>query len=190
MSVLKSSYALLAALLVGCATPPTRPIQFQLDAGEGNPRATAAAPESRSACALYVKAIVDTRSPDEKVVPLQSYKLFTESIPRWVRDGVASLKNMGHRVVFAEEQTQSAPSDVVLSLQIRKAYVQPHISKSANLVLSAQYQHGEKSESRVYRGNDASVNWSGSADEFEGAMNRALTQVLMEISKDARRLCT
>ena len=183
----KNFCAVLTALLVGCATPPAQPIKFQLDAGEGN----AGVPNAgRSACALYVKAVVDARSADEQVAPSRSYRIFTESVPRWVRDGVASLDKMGHRVVFAEGQTRPTPADVMLSITIRKAYVHPQISKSANLVLSVDYQHGEKSESRVYRGNDASLNWSGSADELESAMNRALTQVLTQISSDARRLCS
>ncbi|MFL6653700.1 MAG: hypothetical protein ACJ8KA_02835 [Sulfurifustis sp.] len=175
-------------MLIGCATPPTRPIQFQLDTGDSGASA-ADKPPGPGACALYVKAIVDGRSANEQVAPSRSYQVFTESVPRWVRDGVASLNKMGHRIVFAEEQTPPGASDVILSLTIRKAYVQPGISKSANLVFSAQYQHGEKLESRVYRGNDASLNWSGSADELETAMNRALTQVLKEISNDTRRLC-
>lgn len=188
MALSENAWAVLATLLVGCATPPTRPIQFQIETGENAP--VPAARDSHSACALYMKAITDARSPNEQVVLLGTYRVFTESVPRWVRDGVASLNKMGHRVVFAEEQTRPMPSDVILSLTIRKAYVQPDISKSANLVVSVEYQHRDKLESRVYRGHDASINWSSSADEFESAMNRALTRVLTEISNESRRLCS
>jgi hypothetical protein len=189
-------WALVVFAMYGCAPAPTvEPIEYRFSQVDfANNRSTSLAPETaKPRCNLIVHSIVDKRHGKDGFGALSYVDSYAESVPRWVRDGLAALSQAHYRVSF-DETGSPAPRQgqfLVIDVEILKAYLHTVVTaKSATLVLSVNYRPaGRPGQVRIYRSQKASVNWTASASEVEAAMNMAMTAILADIADDIALKC-
>lgn len=183
--------------LSGCVTAPvTEPMHFYKAESDDEFEETARLPSSANSdssveCLVHLKQIEDRRNSKESFGTSPYYKKFAESVPHWTKEGFQSLNDSGYRMHLPNEDDPATDAHVTMHVKIHKAYVlHQATSKSANLALSVHYtSKGNESESKLYRGRYTAINWAGSAGEIEGAMNEALSDVLVKIGNDISRYC-
>jgi len=104
----------------------------------------------------------------------------------WLRSGLESLGRDGGITLV-----KAGDPDLVLSADLLKAYVMSvTTAKSANVVLSVHTsRRGVSAPDQVYRGTDEGPNWIAGDDEAQGALNRALSQALVQVRGDLLKQC-
>lgn len=144
-------------------------------------------------CVVHVKPIEDQREGSPGFGSSSNVDLFAQHLPDWIRSAVGTLDNPKRKVVMPTAGTagRADPDDLTMTLRIHKAYVQTvATSKTVHIVVSNRYERGGRVvATEYYRGSETSVNWSGSADEIESAMNRAMNSALVAMRKDIDRYC-
>lgn len=195
-SVVAFILALVVSAMHGCAPAPTvKPIEYRFS--EVDFVNTRSKPSHQgttgSRCNVIVSSIVDKRHGKEGFGALSYVDTYAASVPLWVRDGLAALKEARYNVFF-EDSGSPAPRQgqfLVIDVEILKAYLHTVLSaKSATIVLSVNYQPaGQPGQVKVYRSQKTSVNWTGGASEVEDAMNMAMTAMLANIVDDIERQC-
>ncbi len=157
---------------------------------EGGDAAAAATPGE---CVVQVRPIEDQREGSPGFGSSANVDLFAQHLADWVRSAVGTLDSPKRRVVMPTAGTagRADQDDLAMTVRIHKAYVQSvATSKTVHIVLSNQYERGGRMvATEYYRGSDTSVNWSGSADEVESAMNKAMNSALVAMRKDIDRYC-
>lgn len=144
-------------------------------------------------CVVYVRPIEDQRDGGPGFGSSGNVDLFALHLPDWVKSAVGSLDSPKRKVVMPAAATAASADqdDLTMTVRIHKAYVQTiATSKTVHIVLSNQYERsGRLVGTQYYRGSDTSVNWSGSADEVEAAMNTAMSSALVAMRRDIDRYC-
>ena len=182
--------------IYGCAPAPTvGPIEYRFsELAFANTRSKWSDQGSRRPkCNVIVRSIVDKRHGKGGFGSLSYVDTYAESVPLWVRDGLAALRHADCDVSFDDTGVPAAPQGqfLVIDVEIRKAYLHTiATAKSATIVLAVNYQpSGQPGQVKVYRKQKTSVNWTGSGSEVEGAMNSAMTAMLEDIADDIERQC-
>ena len=184
--------------LGGCVTAPvTEPMHFHKYESDDEFDETARLPSianngTSGECLIHLKQIEDRRNSKESFGTSPYFKKFAESVPQWTKEGFQSLDGTSYRMHLPSEADPEIDAHVTLHVKIHKAYVlHQATSKSANLALTVHYTSKDiESESKLYRGRYTAINWANSAGEIEGAMNEALSDVLVKIGNDIRRHCS
>ncbi len=107
---------------------------------------------------------------------------------QWVRSAFDTLDRNKHvRFVGADEQ-----ADLVLTVDLLKAYVRSvaGMGKSGNVVVRVHYApQGGSEDVQLYRGLDTGVDWNASEGETEGVLNRALSQIVIDVGEGIMSDC-
>lgn len=178
--------ALTVVVVLGCATPATQPLRFVAETRE------AGFTDTSGMCTVSVRSIDDVRYPSNSFGSSANFDLFAKSVPIWVRSALASLDGPKRKVLLPQtSSSDTTAATLVMSVRIHKAYVEGLASsKTAHVVLSSKFERHEKVlATEFYRGSDTSVNWTGSADEVEHAMNSAMNSILRAMQMDMNRYC-
>jgi hypothetical protein len=164
-----------ATILAGCATPVRLGRQ---DLATGAIERTA--PDDHAPL-VWVAPVEDHRS----TTCVGSLAAVTsEELTRWIDEELASLSSAS----FALTRETRAERAVTLSLHPRllKAYVDGvEVSKTASIVIEVEFVSAIRpNQSRVFRGQHASLNWWGSRGELATALKEALASCLEQIKAE------
>ena len=181
--------ALCAAALTGC-TASVRLSRADL-AEEGDDRVEGAmAPTPRPDAAAIAIAPVEDRRPDPDSLGQIDGRSFSSSeLKGFVDEQLAALASPAFAVV---KGPATRPARLALRPRILKAYVRGiDVTKAAVVVLEVEFvAAGAAPSSRVFRGQDASLNWGNVQGEVARALQRAtvacLEQLRVEIEQRLR----
>lgn len=163
-----------ATLLAGCAgdrvvgvrTVPTSEAQLSPLAGA-------------RACPFSLTEIVDKRGIED-LGQVIGARVDGKGFNHWLTNGIHAIP--GHT---------AGAAPVSLKIEILKAHIHAiSTHKSANVILRVQATDQSNTQTtKIYRGVDGSMNWSGSESEIQNAFDRALADLQQQISNDLSRLC-
>lgn len=144
-------------------------------------------------CTLKVNSILDLRHSKKGFGNASYFEKFAKHVHEWVIIGFNNL-NPQNFVSTDKSNIQNVSStklNISLNIDILKVYIHLRATaKNANIVLRLLYNlDNSRSFSKIYRGNDTSINWTGSPEEIESAMNDAFSKALDEITVDLSNIC-
>jgi hypothetical protein len=188
-----------AMLLASCARPPPAvlPAQYEPPSVRPKPPQQQAAARRRtrnaapvppaSVCRLHVGPLQDRRTDSQSLGEIGGRPVRAVDVMGWVRSGLLSLDRDG-AITLVEP---AGKGDLDISADLLKSYVMSMpTSKVADIVLAVHFaRDGEKTEDRIYRGSDQSMNWATGEGETQRALNRALADALTQIRADVLARC-
>jgi hypothetical protein len=162
-----------AAVLGGCAADRVSGIR---------PAAAAAAPVpgAGAGCRFNIEAIEDLREAED-LGSMGRTRVGGERFRAWFSDGISAIP--GH---------STQPARVKVRIEVAKAYIQAlHTLKSANIVVKVRVAGGQGAPTqKMYRGVNASVNWSSSESEVQEAFDGALADLRRQLGADLSAACS
>ena len=151
--------------------------------------ATSVRPAAKPAatCLVRLAEVVDLRTDPRSMGVAYNRDIHSQDAAAWIRSGLQSLAPVpGVRFI---DQDQADGSELVLKVELIKAYVMTITTQNAaNVVIRIHYSQGPAAEP-VYRGAVTRVDWANGDDEIQSALNQALTQLLPKVQSDIRQHC-
>ncbi|HSV36643.1 MAG TPA: hypothetical protein VLI46_13860 [Ramlibacter sp.] len=146
------------------------------------PAAAAAAPVmgAPSNCRFNIEAVEDLREGVD-LGSMGRTRIGGEHFRGWFNDGILAIP--GHSV---------QPAPIKIRIEVSKAYIQAlHSLKSANIVVKVRLTSVQgTSTQKMYRGVNASLNWSSSESEVQAAFDGALADLRRQVGADLSALCS
>jgi hypothetical protein len=174
----------LSLSLGGCQNPPVALSDHYTPRESARP---AKLLPGETACRVQLGDIHDLReSADEAVGTIGYRPLRLNDTAGWVRSGILTITR-SPKINFVD-----ANADLVLNIDLLKAYIRSApTSKSANVVIRVHYAvHGLPADETLFRGLDAGMNWNSEDGEAQSALDRALSQILVNLSSDIVAHCS
>jgi hypothetical protein len=157
-------------------TPPSRHWLSKTDLAPGP-----------TACAVRIGSVTDTRETPHSMGTIAYRMIRIEDATAWVRSGLEAL-GQDSRLAISSSGDGLA---VVVDAAILKAYMFSQVTdKSANVVLRVSLSgRGGPPVEQIYRGADQDVDWISGSDESQGAFDRALADLLIQLDTDIVARC-
>ncbi len=170
---LPSLILLTFGLPLGCATAD-EPLMVNLR--PGLKIESEAAIES---CIVQVGSVVDERLRKNYLGLMGSRVISTGDVMPWLREAFEALKD-GSIPKSSSAVEASSRRLVSFNAGLRKLYVHTlQSSISANVLVAVSYTVDSRPyDTRLYRGTETGVNWTGSADSVFDLLDDALTDVI------------
>lgn len=169
-----------AALLLGaCATTPI--------VLSGRYDAPALRDPSAPACRIALGPVSDERLDPKVIGQVGARMVYSPpDVAAWIASAFTSLTGPEGAVVAGAGDTGLEVHLGLVSASVRSATT----SIATNVVIRARWRRGgQLAREAVYRGDDASMNWTGGADEIEGRINIALGRILQAARADVALMC-
>jgi len=176
----RAGAAFAALSLVSC----TGPVTLSPDFSPRAPNASAAQP-AEHACRVRLAEFHDELT-DPGTMGSIGFRPIRADTAAWVRSGLGTLAR-DPRIQFVD----GGQADLDLNVSLLKAYmISITTEKSANVVLRIRYTRPDaSSDEQVYRGVDTGLDWAGTTDETQGALDDALAEALASIQRDVLARC-
>ena len=185
--------------LSACANQPPVTMSNQYDGG--TVRRAAATPARNTAepvrrvrdntaaaapCRIRIGTIRDMRDDTQSLGMLGGRPISVSDSAAWLESGLKALAD--------EQAIRLAGSDdaeLTIRAELLKAYIMTlQMAKTSNVVATVHYDRpGAEDSPQMYRGHDTAVNWGNTADEAQGSLNRALTDLLTQVRTDLLTRC-
>lgn len=139
-------------------------------------------------CNVLINSITDKRHSKNSFGTSYRYEKFAHHVPEWVETSLLSIKP--HHLYLKQSEASKPEYQLQMNVEILRAYVHHRATAlNANVVLRIKYTLNDKTQSKIYRGMDTSLNWAGGVHEVEDGMNSAISKVLDEITTDINKQC-
>ena len=170
--------------LVGCMTADTPLIVDLKPDSKIEPEATI------EGCLVHVGSVVDERLRKNDLGLVGSRVVSTEDLLPWLQQAFETLNNASARTSSSGVEASSRRL-VRLNASLKKLYVHTLLSSiSANVLVAVSYAvDAGPLDSRLYRGTETGVNWTGSADSVSELLDDALADIIKNIRTDLMSLC-
>lgn len=142
-------------------------------------------------CRVQVGSVVDERLRKNDLGLVGSRVVWTGDVMPWLHQAFETLNNGSTKTSSSVEQVSSRRL-VSLNASLKKLYVHSLLSSiSANVLVAVSYavDAGPPFDTRLYRGTETGVNWTGSADSVSDLLDDALNDIIKDIRTDLTGLC-
>lgn len=179
-----AALALCAATLAACAAPVrlSRADLTSAAAGDEETDQAAAPAPAPGAVAIAIAPVEDRRADPSSLGQVGSRTFDAAELKGFVDEQLAALASRSFYVAKAPPSSAAAPQ-LTLRPRILKAYVSGvGVTKNAVVVLEVEFAAaGAAPTSRVFRGQDASMNWANGQGEVASALRRATAACLEQL---------
>ena len=171
---------LLATVAAACADRPPMAMSSQFSPSSS----LRELPGERGACRVRIGAVKDAR-PEADIASMGQLGFRAVrggDVAVWLRSGLVTLGSDRHLVIV------DGPADVAFDVELLKAYIMSNAleAKAATVVVRASYGGAD---TQLYRGGDASVNWTEGEGETQSAFDASLTEILKQMRADIVTRC-
>jgi hypothetical protein len=137
-------------------------------------------------CHVHIGTIRDVRDDTQSLGMLGGRPVLVSDSAAWLESGLKALADEP-----AIRLAGSDDAEVTIRAELLKAYIMSsQLAKTSTVVATLHYDHsGTEDSTRMYRGHDTGVNWNNTADEAQGSLNRALTDLLTQVRADLLAQC-
>lgn len=137
-------------------------------------------------CRVHIGTIRDVRDDTQSLGMLGGRPISVSDSSAWLESGLKALADEP-----AIRMAGSDDAEITLRAELQKAYIMSmQVAKTSNVVATLHYDRkGMEDGSQVYRGQDTGVNWGSGAEEAQGSLNRALSDLLGQVRKDLLDRC-
>ena len=170
--------------LLGCATTDT-PLVVDL---KFDPKIE---PEAAiEGCMFQVGSVADERLRKNDLGLVGSRVVSTRDVMPWLQQAFETLNDGSTKTSSSVGQVSSGRL-VSLKASLKKLYVHTLLTSiSANVLVAVSYAvDAGPLDTRLYRGTETGVNWTGSADSVSDLLHDALAHIIKNIRADLMILC-
>lgn len=167
----------LLVCLAGCVTAPAN-LSLSRPAGPGT--VTSGTPKNNSA-QIYLCPLEDKRGGTASLGTVGGRPFHVADLATWISQELECLGSSSVEIVAAENIPDAAQFG--LRPRLLKAYVDSiGLTKTAVVVLAIEFiSPGGQSETVVFRGQHAAMNWASSEEEVTNALRLALAECMGKV---------